>query len=594
MKRTVTKILCWLAITLFAVALFGCGGGGGGAGSSPPPTGHTPVFAAPLKASYTATQQLPLTFTVAASAPDGTPVTLSAAGLPPGATFDPATGAFAWTPALVTPAAYQVTFTAAAGGSSTRKNVVIDYQRSSRPLLGTPVSGSAAAGATTTYNQSVGAQYPPLFQAPFPGQVNFWDLDRDFSLGDGGEDQFDGALQLSVTSPTATDTFPIDQNYSDLTFATPSLSTGDGVETATVAKGPDFVPIAGTYSVWLAGTSDSRLQQEIDLTGASAPLTLSWKDDIYVAVGNFSTLTGNPAAYYRVVLRDPATGALLASLLPEETSSATSPESHSIDLSTYAGQKVLLSFETRGTNTVFGSKAEVDDVSLTDGAGTQLVDNGDFETGTLSGWSTNSPQVLQNVTSAPRTLGGLTVTRSFYTVPNQMWGRWVDVFTNNTSATIDDTVTYTTNLGSDNGTGSSTTSTTPTPGFGITYYTPGSNNKALTSWDGSGGVPDIGLVFGNSDPTNPPAFQSSTALNVDNGNDIITVSYQLIVPPGGSQAIVNFVIMGGVKTSLSATDASARATAIDTENQYILNNFWSDPRLRDGMTTEQLNHIANF
>ncbi|MBI2877807.1 MAG: carboxypeptidase regulatory-like domain-containing protein [Candidatus Tectomicrobia bacterium] len=40
-----------------------------------------------------------LSFTISGSDPDGTPLTFSASGLPPGASFDPATQTFSWTPA---------------------------------------------------------------------------------------------------------------------------------------------------------------------------------------------------------------------------------------------------------------------------------------------------------------------------------------------------------------------------------------------------------------------------------------------------------------------------------------------------------------
>jgi len=39
-----------------------------------------------------------LTFTISATDPDGDPLTFSASNLPSGATFDPATGTFSWTP----------------------------------------------------------------------------------------------------------------------------------------------------------------------------------------------------------------------------------------------------------------------------------------------------------------------------------------------------------------------------------------------------------------------------------------------------------------------------------------------------------------
>jgi uncharacterized repeat protein (TIGR01451 family) len=61
-----------------------------------------------------------LQFTVSAGDPDDVPansVTLSAEGLPPGATFDPATGVFAWTPTESQQGQYVVTFTATDDGT---------------------------------------------------------------------------------------------------------------------------------------------------------------------------------------------------------------------------------------------------------------------------------------------------------------------------------------------------------------------------------------------------------------------------------------------------------------------------------------------
>jgi hypothetical protein len=57
----------------------------------------------------------PLTFGVAAVDPDGDPLTYSASGLPEGASFDPATQQFSWTPGYTQAGQYEVTFTAVDG-----------------------------------------------------------------------------------------------------------------------------------------------------------------------------------------------------------------------------------------------------------------------------------------------------------------------------------------------------------------------------------------------------------------------------------------------------------------------------------------------
>ena len=53
-----------------------------------------------------------LSFTVTASDPDGDAVVLEATGLPDGASFDPDTGDFSWTPSYDQAGSYQVTFNA--------------------------------------------------------------------------------------------------------------------------------------------------------------------------------------------------------------------------------------------------------------------------------------------------------------------------------------------------------------------------------------------------------------------------------------------------------------------------------------------------
>ena len=86
-----------------------------------------------------------LTFTVTATDDNDTP-TLTATGLPPGATFNTATGEFDWTPAVGDAGGYTVTFTATDGANQTDvENVNITVQ-------------SGGGGGVCSYQQAGGSQ----------------------------------------------------------------------------------------------------------------------------------------------------------------------------------------------------------------------------------------------------------------------------------------------------------------------------------------------------------------------------------------------------------------------------------------------------
>ncbi len=92
----------------------------------------------------------PLTFTVSATDPDGDTLTYSTSGLPRGATFNPTTHVFTWTPDYTQAGTYAVTFTVAdSGGLSTSQPVTITVLDATppppavtigRPALGTVVN----------------------------------------------------------------------------------------------------------------------------------------------------------------------------------------------------------------------------------------------------------------------------------------------------------------------------------------------------------------------------------------------------------------------------------------------------------------------
>lgn len=445
------------------------------------------------------------------------------------------------------------------------------------PNLGTPVTPTVMP--SLSFIQNIASQNSGTYSSGlevFPGQANIWTLDGDLAVVN---DQFVYCPLLLVGGPTGTE-FPNDQNYTDLTFYTPLMGATEGIKAAAVSDGVSIglSPLAGGHSAFLNATADSRLQQVVSLPSGTL-ITIGWSDDVWLSG---SLLFEGPTSTYHVVLRN-QDGTVFQTLYPTLNNQfQTGPRPHSIDVGPFVSTKTLvLSFEESGsTISVDLAHAIIDSVSVHSNAGTYLT-NGDFETG-LTGWTVSTPTEIQNITSGARTIAGLVVKRSFYTVPNKLWARWVDVFENHTAGVISTNVTYETALGSAD--------------YGIIYPTPGTTSKALTSWDSSALTRDIGLVFGNA---------LSTVYTTDDGtglvgSDVIDVTYHISVPAGGRVAIVNFALMDGAKTGLDPAtgspvlDFSLKATDIDTEAANIVNNFWTDSQYRKGMTQVQIDAISNF
>lgn len=400
-----------------------------------------------------------------------------------------------------------------------------------------------------------------------PGQANIFDLNTDFSIDDGNDDQLDGGLVLSVTVGSTSESFPNDQTYAELTAYGPELTTSDGVKAVTFSTDSNWV-VNGTTSAVLHPIADARLQQTLDLTTAAGhPVALTWAGSPHAGTYDF----GDEPCQMQVVVRDTA-GNLLTTLFSTGSAGATGTWG-SAALDAYAGQVIVLSFEQSGPY----STSVVDDVSVMDTTSNhEYVVNGDFEAG-ATGWTVPQPRVSQNVSSGVRTVAGLQVQRTFFSQPNAVWGRMTDVFTNTTGAAVQATVTYDTNLGSD--------------GAGIIYATPGTNGKALTTWDGDSGDRDVGFVFGSADTV---TYTSATALHSYDGDDNLSVSFNITVPAGGSVTLVNFLLFTGTDTGLNATDTTARATDVDTAAAAIVANFRSDVAYQRGMTQAQIDTLKNF
>lgn len=421
--------------------------------------------------------------------------------------------------------------------------------------------------AGVAFLQTIAATDGDRSQAP--GQANIWDLNDDFSLEDGGNDQFDTALALEVGVSATFESFPDDQVYAELTALGPETTAADGELLVSFTSGTAFWNGGGAYAVLHPG-AEVRLQQTLNLGTATGGISLSWagtKDiELYAKQGRLQ----DPTQFRQVVVRD-AAGALLATLYRGDLNS-TSGTWGSASLNQFAGQTVVLSFEQR----ISAGRGAIDTVSVKDASDNEFVVNGGFDAqGT--GWQVPTRNISQNLRSGVRTVQGLEVERSFYTQPNLLWARFTDVFHNTSGAAIEAEVRYNSDLGSD--------------GYGIIYPTLGATQKALTTWDGDTDDRDVGFVFGAADAV---TYQSATALHVQDGSDSLVFKFNITVPAGGRVTLINFLLMSGTDTRLTAVDITARATEIDTAAADIANNFKTNFAYQRGLTQVQLDTLKNF
>jgi hypothetical protein len=113
------------------VALFGAVG-------SSHASNHPPVLTAISNKSVGATQNL--SFVISATDPDGDSLTYGATGLPTGATFDPATRTFTWTPTTDQVGTFNVVFKVRDGrGGTASQTITITVNASASPSP-TPIS----------------------------------------------------------------------------------------------------------------------------------------------------------------------------------------------------------------------------------------------------------------------------------------------------------------------------------------------------------------------------------------------------------------------------------------------------------------------
>ncbi|MBN8752574.1 MULTISPECIES: hypothetical protein [Variovorax] len=444
------------------------------------------------------------------------------------------------------------------------------------PPAGPELATPTLLPASTILTQSIETEDRTLNAAVGPGQANFWDLRPDFCIGDGWKSQFAGALALGVRVGRSSAGFDGDQKFKELTPLGPEMTAADGLKIVSITDNPQFQ--SNGFAAFLHAVPDARLQQTLDLRQAVAPVNVQWTGKWGALRGNFvgsgdDVIDPPEPAFMQVVLRD-TSGKELRTLFKVDSTGNSNTWGQPADLTDFAGQVVVLSFEQCNC----GQGTSIEMVSVDDSAprSRSFIVNGDFSAG-LSGWTVSPTRGVQNIRSATRTLNKLEVQRTFYAQPNQSWGRMTDTFHNPTASSITAKVTYVSFLGSD--------------GAGVIYPPASAPQKAVSVWDGYGLGRDAGIVFGTADGVD---YSSASMLNSRDGRNTVTVDFNITVPAGGTVTLANFLILTGTNTWFGATSIAARATDVDTQAAAIAANFRTDVLYQRGLTQLQLDTLKNF
>lgn len=193
-----------------------------------------------------------LTFTISGSDPDGDPLTYSAEDLPSGASFDPDTQAFSWTPTFEQAGTYNVTFKVTDGSLSDEEEIVITVNETNR--------APEASDQEVETNEDT----------PIAISLSAIDLDLDtltFSIGDSAY----GAFSLiDLDNGTLTYTPDLNYNGSDsFVFYASDGSANSNSATVSIT----INPINDAPEITLNGESDIALLQGNEYTEDGATCT---------------------------------------------------------------------------------------------------------------------------------------------------------------------------------------------------------------------------------------------------------------------------------------------------------------------------------
>ena len=153
-----------------------------------------------------------LSFSIAATDPNGNPITFSSDNLPNGATLDPTTGLFAWTPGYDQHGSYLIDITASASGLSTTQQLQLTVLNVDGPIAFLPV-GQLTVYEGQTLSTVIGVDDPNLSN-PLP-----------FQLPDGGTEPEAPLFPLTFSYTTLPAGASFDPTTGALTW-TPGFAQG--------------------------------------------------------------------------------------------------------------------------------------------------------------------------------------------------------------------------------------------------------------------------------------------------------------------------------------------------------------------------------
>ena len=180
----------------------------------------------------------------------------------------------------------------------------------------------------------------------------------------------------------------------------------------------------------------------------------------------------------------------------------------------------------------------------------------------------NTAQTEDNgreVVTGPVFIDQVQVQRKIYVPEDQSWARFLEIVTNTSSATVNYTVSLTTNLGSDSSTVLVSTSS------GDNIFNTDDNWLVTDDVDGTGDPTLVHVIAGENGSLRPDA----ASLNFDDVN----FAYNLTLAPGETQIVMHFAAQNSDQATALAKAADLELLGLDA---------------LAGISSEELEQIVNF